>query len=315
MPLLELAGMSVAVTGADGFIGSRVVAALEESGARVRRFTSPGFEQAGGISSDLRDIDQVRPHLDDVDTVIHLAARAGGVQFQEGTGTDVLRDNTEMTQNVLSAAVAAGVRRVFLASSAVVYSAHAGADLVEDSPLVAPGREPVSPYAWSKLTDEVMGSWFRDADIEVVIGRFTNVFGRGATFDEQRSTVIHALVKKAVDAGPGGRMEVWGDGRAVRTFIHVSDAAKAVLHVAVDGEDGEAYNLSASPAVRISEVVEIVRELVDPAMTVRFDTSAPSGSDRRVLDASKLEGLGFQPRVSLTDGIRDVVAGYRSAQR
>lgn len=307
-----LLGRTVAVTGADGFIGGYVVDGLLAEGAAVQRIFGPDAVDETGVPTDLLDAQAVRHGFAGADFVVHLAARAGGLQFQDRLHLDVFDDNTRMTRNVLSAAADLGVRRVFVASSAVVYARDTGPDVSETANIVAPMREPVSPYAWAKLTDETTACWIRSIGMEVVIGRFTNVFGRGASFDPDRSTVVHALVKKAVDAGPQGVLDIWGDGTAVRSFIHVQDAARAVVAVLTGGVDGEVYNVSAIGPISIRELAEGVRGMVDPTLELRFDASAPTGVLRRVLDESKLRSLGFVPEIDLHTGIQDVIEAYRA---
>jgi GDP-L-fucose synthase len=304
----DLAGAVVAVTGADGFVGRYVVQALQAVGASVREVT--------GSDADLRVPNQAAAALAGAESVVHLAARAGGVQFQAQGDIDVLVDNSSITRNVLAAAAGEGVGRVFLASSAVVYSRHAKSPLAEDSLTVMPGREPVSAYAWSKLTDEVQGGWFANAaSLEVVIGRFTNVYGSGSSFAPQRSTVVHALVKKAVDAGPDGSIEVWGDGTAVRSFVHARDCARAVLTILAKGSSGRAYNVSAPDAISIRDLAEQVRAAAAPRAALVFDSSRPSGPRERVLSIDELLALGYRPEVDLTSGIHEVVDHYRRVGR
>jgi GDP-L-fucose synthase len=309
---LSVAGQRIVVTGGDGFIGRQVLQILRDSGADPLALVGPNGDTAVGPRIDLRSADDVADALSGAQAVIHLAARAGGVQFQEGTESDVFWDNVRMTANVLRAGTRAGVRRCFLASSAVVYTTRVVGDIVESTPLVQPSSEPVSPYAWSKVTDEVAGGWANASGrIEVMAGRFTNVFGGGASFDPASSTVVHALAKKVADAGPGGVATVWGDGSAVRSFVHVRDCAAAVAHVLAHGIAGEAYNISTSGPVSIGELATMVQATTDPSVRLRFDASKPTGAPRRVLDAAKLAALGFSPKVGLKAGIRDVVRAYR----
>jgi GDP-L-fucose synthase len=309
---LSLAGQRIAVTGGDGFIGRQVLQILRDSGADPLALVGPNGDRAAGAPVDLRSADDVADALSGAQAVIHLAARAGGVQFQQGMESDVFWDNVRMTANVLSASMQIGVRRCFLASSAVVYTARVVGDIVESTPLMQPGSEPVSPYAWSKVTDEVAGGWANASGrIEVVAGRFTNVFGPGASFDPVSSTVVHALVKKVADAGPEGSATVWGDGSAVRSFVHVRDCAAAVAHLLAHGIAGDAYNISTSGPVTIRDLATTVQAATDPSVRLTFDASKPTGAPRRVLDSTKLAALGFEPNVSLEAGIRDVVRAYR----
>lgn len=304
----ELTGTTVAVTGADGFIGRAVVAELTACGADVRRIVGPSAAAGGGGSVravDLRDADAAADALADVELVVHLAARAGGVAFQQAGAADVHWDNTAMTRNVLAAAATA--RRVFLASSAVVYAADAGDPIGEDAPLVRPGPDPVAPYAWSKLTDEAAGRWAAAAHgVDVVVGRFTNVYGPGAPADGPTSTVVHALIAKILAAAPDGEAEVWGDGTAVRSFVHVRDAASAVRTLLTAAGDGEVCNISATGPVSIRQLAETIRDRLAPDVQLRFDASKPTGVPRRVLATRRLEALGWRPQVDLADGVVEV---------
>ena len=325
---MPLSGRRVVVTGGAGFIGRHVVRQLLNAGARVTvplhegdRVTVAGAEgrplTVEGLTlvdADLRESSGAEQALAGADYVVHLAARSGGVQLQHSPSADLFEANVAMTRQVLSAAAACGVRRCYLASSAVIYASDAGPVLDEAAHTVEPWRETVTPYAWSKLTDEATATWWQEAGLDVVVGRFTNVFGAGATFDPARSTVVHALVKKAVDAAPGGVVEVWGDGSAVRSFIHVRDAASGVLTVLTRGRAGTPYNISSDEPVTIRSLAEAVRDAVDPSLRLEFNPSRPAGPARRVLDTSRLASLGFRPRVSLEDGVCDVVASYRATR-
>lgn len=308
----------MAVTGGYGFIGQHVLRALADVGAEPVALVQRD-DHATDVPGERRIVDLLDPvavadATGGMDLVVHLAARSGGIQFQHGDHRRVFKNNTAMTRNVLDAAVAAGVRRVFLASSGVVYSRHAGEVLAEDRPVVSPAREPVTGYAWSKLTDEALGHWIAaDSNIEVVIGRFANVYGPGGSFDLDRSTVVHSLIKKAVDAAPDGSFQVWGDGTPTRSFVYVHDAALAVTTILARGESGQVYNVSATGPVSIGDLALKIGERVSPGLAVTFDADRPQGPAKRVLDASKLESLGFVGRTPLLEGLDRTIAAYRSA--
>lgn len=313
-------GAKVLLTGGRGFVGRVLVGMLLERGAEVVSTVRPGHDGEGRrgdldpavrtVPVDLVSGDGVDVAMKGTDLVIHLAALSGGIQFQAAAQEDVFRDNVAMTRHVLDAAVAEGVGRVYLSSSAVIYRATPAPYISEDSPTVAPGVASVSGYAWSKLTDEVMGEWMGHGDTSVVIGRYTNVYGPGGSFDPARSTVIHSLVHKALAARPGGTVEVWGRGRAVRSFIHVEDCARAVLAICERGEPSRAYNVDSSDPVTIRELALLVRDTVDPSISLEFDSTKPEGAMRRVLDNSRLRGLGFRPEIDLAAGIASTVEAH-----
>ena len=245
--------------------------------------------------------------------VVHLAARSGGIQFQGADDADVYATNRRLTESVLAAASQAGVGRVFLASSAVIYR-NSDEPLVESDPLLTPADRPTG-YAWSKLADEVAAAWWSGGGGETVIGRFSNVYGPGASFDPARSTVVHALVRRAVESVGVGPLTVWGDGTAVRSFVHAEDTARAVVTILAKGEPGGIYNVDSGIAVSIRALAELVAERVDPALALAFDASKAGGQPVRVLDVTRLRAIGFEPEVELADGIAGVVEAFRASQQ
>jgi GDP-L-fucose synthase len=316
--MTHMGGTRVVMTGGQGFIGRHVARLLADTGAELVAPHRPDRGPLPGLPGkqlplDLHDAEQLAGVLREGDLLVHLAARSGGIQFQESFEAVVFDENQRITRNVLEAARRAGVRRLFLASSAVIYSGDNTGPFAESARLVTPFHDRVSGYAWSKVTDEVLAAWFAAVDaFEVVIGRFTSVYGPGGAFDPARSTVVHSLVRKAVDAGPGGRLEVWGTGNAVRSFLHVDDAARAVVTVLRRGQSGQAYNVDASEPVTIRELARIVRDAVDPGLDLVFDAARPEGVRYRVLDNRKLRALGFAPATALETGVKATVEDYRA---
>jgi GDP-L-fucose synthase len=315
-------GRRVVVTGGQGFIGQHVVRLLDQAGARVVVPYRPDHLSASQLPAtlvplDLRDAAALDGMLAEGDLLVHLAAQSGGIQFQEKPAADVYTENQIITRGVLESARRARVQRMFLASSAVVYRGSPNRRLLpESAEIVAPHRDQVSAYAWSKLSDEVLASWFASADaFEIVTGRFTSIYGPGGSFDPSRSAVVHSLVRKAVEAGHDGRVTVWGSGRAVRSFLHVHDAARAVVDILVRGAGGEVYNVDSSEPISIGELAALVRDTVDPDLELVFDASRPEGIAHRVLDTRKLRELGFTPTIPLQVGVKATVEAYRAGTR
>lgn len=303
------------VTGARGFIGRRVVAELARLGGDVTAASHSADAKhdlpARVVEVDLSDVAAAAAAMRGCELVIHLAARSGGVQLQQEANRDLFAANQALTAAVLEASRRCRVRRVCLASSAVIYRQRLESPIRESDAVVSIEDQP-SGYAWSKVSDEVVGGWHRQAgDFEVVAGRFANVYGPQASTDPARSTVIHSLVHKALAAQPGGEVEVWGDGSAVRSFVYVDDAAAALVRVATAGASGEAYNIDSGEAVTIRELAELIRGEVDPTLRLAFDPAMPTGARYRVLDVSKLRELGWEPQVDLATGIGRTVAAFR----
>jgi GDP-L-fucose synthase len=302
----------VLVTGGHGFIGRHVVTALAEAGANpvsVAQSAGSTLPDHPGETTrlNLEDRDGVAAAVSGVDSVIHLAARAGGIQFQQTGAGEVFSSNRRITDNLLASCAVAGVTRMFLASSLVTYRA-SSEPLTETHPQLGPVDRP-SPYAWSKITDEVVASW--QEGLEFVVGRFGNVYGPGAPFDADRSTVVHALIDRAARLDDGEDLVVWGDGSAVRSFVFVEDAAQAVLIAFANGEPGEAYNIDGGEQVTIAQLASAVRDQVNPSLKLTFDPSKPAGAPFRVGSIEKLAVVGYAPAVSLEEGVRQTVDWYR----
>lgn len=300
------------VTGGHGFIGRHVVAALDQAGAKpvsVAQSAAKTHSDLPGesIAVDLEDGDRVAAVVQGFDFVIHLAARAGGIQFQQEGAADIFTSNRLITDNLLAACAASEVERAFIASSLVTYRPSAE-PLTESHPQLGPADRP-NPYAWSKITDEVAATWH--PDLEVVVGRFGNVYGPGAPFDPDRSTVVHALIDRAARLDDGEDLVVWGDGSAVRSFVYVGDAAQAVLIALTEGQPGEAYNIDGGAEVTIAGLASTVRDVVNPSLNLVFDPSKPAGAPYRVASIDKLAALGYRPVVALADGLRQTLEWYR----
>jgi GDP-L-fucose synthase len=307
----SLRGRRVIVTGGHGFIGRHVVNRLAAVGAEVSAVHVPGTLPAAdlpgnSLAVDLEDAEQVAAACVGAQAVVHLAARAGGIQFQSAGDDTVFATNRRMTDNVLDAASRRGISRVFLASSMVIYRP-SDQPIGEDHPQLDPSDYP-SPYAWSKIVDE--SAAVRYPQLEVCIGRFGNVYGPGGSFDPERSTVVHALIDRALRSTTG-ELTVWGDGTAVRSFVFVEDVARAVVLILGAGAPGTAYNVDSGVGHTIAEVAAAVRDAIDPALRLSFDPSRPTGPQMRVGSIERLRALGFTAPVGLPDGLRETIAWRR----
>lgn len=310
----RLEDKTVLVTGGHGFIGRHVVVALARVGANPLSTIHPEGSElkdlpGATLSVDLEDPNQASEAVTGVDMVIHLAARAGGIQFQEAGDTSIFASNRRITDNVLEACVRSGVSRLFVGSSSVIYQP-SDEPIAESWPVLGPADHP-GPYAWSKITDEVVVRWHES--LHCVVGRFGNVYGPGASFEPDRSTVVHGLIDRAARAKDEDDLAVWGDGSAVRSFVYIEDAARAVLIALANGQRGETYNIDSGVGVSIAELAMSVRDAVNPSLALRFEAARPVGIPVRVGSIAKLAAIGYAPMIRLDEGLRRTFDWYRTA--
>lgn len=296
------------VTGGEGFVGARVVARLRRHGHDVA-LTSLASGGPGVITVDLRERGALHGRLRGVDVVIHLAARSGGVGFQRSPDESVFADNRAMTDGVLAAAVADEVPRVVMASSTVVYRPRVDQRHSESDPTLGPSDSP-SPYAWSKICDEVAARWVsQGSSCSVVVGRFANVYGPGGPSADSTGTVIHTLLRRALEASAAGSdaFEARGDPAAVRSFIYVDDVASAVELLALDHRAEGIYNLDSGVGIPIAGAAASIALAVEPRLRAVFSDPHPTDIPYRVSDPSRMAALGFRAETSLEAGLAECV--------
>jgi GDP-L-fucose synthase len=261
--------------------------------------------------ADVSRLGELVAALDGCESVIHLAARAGGIQMQHAAG--IFKGNRALTDNVLEACALSSIDDVFLASSQVVYRSSTNA-LDEGSPIVSSVDSPTQ-YAWSKASDEVVGGWWgEEGDRRVVIGRFGNIYGPGASYEENRSTVVHALIRRFSEAEPGSKVEVWGDGAAVRSFLYVGDAAAGVVAVLRDGDSGSVYNIDSGVPVSIMDLATEINAVIGTDLRLVFDADKPTGVPYRVGSIDRLAAIGYRPATTLTDGLAATISDFREQE-
>lgn len=299
------------VTGAAGFIGSHVVETLLHGGTTVlgvdRRsprddataaenlgevLGHPGFRLVNG---DLVE-EEIKPWVDGVDTVFHLAA-VPGVRPSWGDGFgEYLACNVLATQRLLDACVSSGVRRVVLASSSSVYG-----DAVGRGPLHEQGvTAPLSPYGVTKLAAERLALAYALAPASrtsVVALRYFTVYGPRQRPDMAIGRMLRAILT-------GAPLRLYGDGRQRRDFTFVKDAAAATLAAATAEATAEAVNVGGGDSVSVLEVLARIAEITGVEVPVRDDVHQPGDVQVTEADLTKAhELLGYQPSVTLTEGI------------
>ena len=299
------------VTGAGGFIGHHLVTYLKEQGYWVRAvdIKEPEYEASRADEfqiGDLRESDNCRAAVEEIDEVYQLAADMGGIGFISANHADVGRNNVLINTHMLEAAAHADVNRFFYASSACIYPLYR-----QETPEVAGLKEedayPAQPeegYGWEKLYSEKMCEYYlNDYGLQTRVARFHNVFGPLGTYDGGREKAPAAICRKVALAEDGGEIEVWGDGKQTRSFMYVDDCVEGIYRL-TQSDHPEPLNLGTDELITVNELVDLVADIARKTIHKRHDTSKPQGVRGRNSDNTRLQAvLGWGPQVSLRDGL------------
>ena len=226
---------------------------------------------------------------------------------------EFLLENLRIQNNVIEAAHEHDVRKLLFLGSSCIYPKFAEQPIAESS-LMTGALEPTNEaYAVAKIAGiKLCQAHAREYGRNFISAMPTNLYGPGDNFDLQNSHVLPALLRKIHEAKAGGAAEVgvWGTGTPRREFLHVSDLANACRFLIEHYDSPEIVNVGCGEDVTIRELAELICEVVGFAGRLEFDASKPDGTPRKLLDVSRLRSLGWTPRVSLREGIRETYEWY-----
>ena len=306
---MSLAGRRIVVTGGSGFLGSHVVSDLEARGASVcvPRKKDYDLVQSGTALRMLEDIG--------ADTVVHLAARVGGIGANRENPATFFYDNLMMGTQLLEACRLREVRKVVTVGTICSYPKHTPVPFREDDLWSGYPEETNAPYGLAKKMLLVQGQAYRHQyGMDVIHLLPVNLYGPGDNFDPGSSHVIPALLKKCQDAIDGGHdcIEVWGTGKASREFLYVEDAAQGIGLATEVYAGAEPVNLGAGFEITIRDLVTLIARLTGFTGEIRWDPTKPDGQPRRCLDTSRAERLfGFRATTAFEEGLERTIAWYR----
>ena len=300
--------MKDVVLGAAGFIGGAVLEALHRRGQDVRAIDTSSI----GLRLD-RDAEWLKPIFDGVDTVFLCAGRTGGVGRMSSDPFSFMYPNVRIHMNVLEAAAANGVRRVVCVQSTTGYpdsSAPMREDQYGDGDLHPAYTVPGTTW---RFVGAVADMFMSKTDLEVVFFRPSNVYGPRNSFDPKFSHVIEATVRKVVERQDP--FKVWGNGMDVRDAIYIDDLAEAIT-LGSHCPPG-AYNVGTGQEMTVNEIIEVLLAHAAFHPMIEHDLSKPSAIKARRVDCRKLRALGWEPKVSMEEGLRkthDWFAAQQGAQ-
>ena len=300
-------GRDVVVTGGSGFLGKFVTGRLSDAGANVRVPRS--------AEHDLRTADGAAAALAGADTVIHLAANVGGIDYNRRNPGPLIHDNLAMGLNVFEQSRLAGVRKLVAAGSVCAYPKHTPVPFREDDIWNGYPEESNAPYGVAKKTLIVLSDAYkRDFGFDSCVPVIANLYGPGDNYDLNDSHVVAAMIRKFVEATDRGDDEVvlWGTGEPSRELLFVDDAARALILAAESLDEAIPVNIGTGRGTKIRDLAETIRAEAGFEGEIRWDTSMPDGQMERFLDVSRARELfGYEAAVPLEEGLARSLADFR----
>ncbi|HVO57494.1 MAG TPA: NAD-dependent epimerase/dehydratase family protein [Dongiaceae bacterium] len=321
----------IVVTGAGGFIGGALVAALRARGEKAIRAVDvkpladwyQRFDDVENVSLDLNLRENCDTAARDASDIYQLAANMGGMGFIEHNKALCML-SVLINTHMLQAALQAGAKRVFYSSSACVYNADKqktfeAPSLKEEDAYPAMAED---GYGWEKLFSERMCRHFReDFNLYTRVARFHNVYGPWGTWYGGREKAPAAICRKVIEAKLSGKheIEIWGSGNQTRSFMFIDDCLKGI-DLIMNSEILEPINLGSSEAVTINQLVDLAEELAGIKLKRKYDLNAPKGVNGRNSDNTLIQKyLGWEPNTPLRDGLektyRWIYDQYRMRER
>ena len=303
--MINLKEKKILVTGAHGFLGKYLVKnLLEKRGVSRENLSLPS-------DLDFRKLEDCQKAVKDIDIVIHLAAKVGGIGLNKEKPGELFYDNAIMGIQLMESARIAKVEKFVAIGTVCCYPKFTEVPFKEEDLWNGYPEETNAPYGLAKKMLLVQGQAYRDQyGFNSIFLLPLNLYGPNDNYDPKSSHVISAIIRKIYEAKRDGlsSIDVWGTGEATRGFLYVEDAAEGIL-LATEGYDkGDPVNLGSDMEISIKDLVELICRLMDFQGEVRWDSSKPDGQPRRKLDISKALEFGFKAETNFEEGLKKTIS-------
>ena len=297
----------VLVTGSGGFLGSHLLSHLKKVG--VKNVVIPSSKEY-----DLRENENCRKVVRDIDIVFNIAAHVGGIGLNRDKPGELFYDNLMIGTQLLHEAKNASVEKFVGLGTVCSYPKFSQIPFTEDSIWDGYPDETNAPYGLAKKMVIVQSQAYRKQyNFKSIVVVPTNMYGPNDHFNDTSSHVIAALILKIYNAkkNNGDKVVLWGDGSPTRDFMYVEDGAKGIILAAEKYEDELPLNLGSSKEISIMELTKLICELLDYNGNIVWDKTKPNGQPRRCLSYQRAkEEIGFEPTTKLKDGLRNTIEWF-----
>ncbi|WP_073286498.1 GDP-L-fucose synthase family protein [Hymenobacter psychrotolerans] len=298
------------IAGHRGMVGSAIL-------RRLKRAGHDNFILRTSQELDLRDQAAVADFFAETKPayVVLAAAKVGGIVANNTYRADFIYENLMIQTNVIHQSFLHNVQKLLFLGSSCIYPKMAPQPLKEDALLTGLLEETNEPYAIAKIAGIKMCDAYRSQyGCNFISAMPTNLYGPHDNYDLKNSHVLPALIRKFDEAKRNGtpEVEVWGTGTPKREFLHVDDLADACYYLLREYNEPGLVNVGTGEDLSIRELAELVREIVGYEGNIRFNSSYPDGTPRKLMDVSKLAAAGWRSSIELPDGIRAVYEEFEA---
>jgi GDP-L-fucose synthase len=296
----------VLVAGANGMVGSAIVRNLESKGyTNIIKGTRDDV--------DFTNQDETERYFcsEEPEYVFLAAAKVGGIMSNSNYKADFLTENLQIQTNIIQQSYNFGVKKLLFLGSSCIYPKFATQPITEDQLMTGPLEPTNDAYAIAKIAGIMMCNAYRQQHGFNAISLMpTNLYGPNDNFDLETSHVLPGMIRKISDAIDGETITLWGDGSAMREFLHVDDLAEA-CYICMQNYDEEGHiNVGTGEDVTIKELFGIIVSVVGFMGNVTWDKTKPNGTPRKVLNVNKIKSLGWEPKIGLREGIKKTYEWY-----
>ena len=298
------------VAGHKGLVGSAIVRNLKAKG-----FTNIITVDRNQI--DLTNLTAVKMFflLEQPEYVFMAAAKVGGILANRDYPADFIYENLMIQSNIISCAAESEVKKLLFLGSSCIYPKFAEQPITEDQLLSGHLESSNEAYAIAKIAGiKMCQAYRRQHGLNAISLMPTNLYGPNDNFDHNSSHVLPAMISKfhgSLDKSEHWVVKLWGDGSPMREFLHVDDLAEA-CYTCMEKYDGEEHiNVGTGEDVTIKELAETIVDVVGYKNEYEWDTSKPNGTPRKVLNVDKIKSLGWEPKISLREGIESTYEWFK----
>ncbi len=303
-------GAKIYVAGHNGLVGRALVRKLKKEG-HTNILVRTSSELDLKCQQAVHDFFQ----HEKPDYVFLAAAKVGGIKANMDYPADFIYNNLMIEANVIHASWLSGVKKLLFLGSSCIYPRECPQPMKESYLLTSPLEQTNEPYAIAKIAGiKMCQAYNKQKGTHFISCMPTNLYGPFDNFDLNNSHVMPALIRKFMEAKLNGRQEVviWGTGNPRREFLHVDDLADAAYFLMDRYEEDEIINIGCGTDVSIKDLALLIKNVIGFEGELVFDTSYPDGTPQKLLDISKIQNLGWEPKISLSEGVKEVVEWYQS---